>query len=216
MGISLRSIPTNIVLNPSAGSGDANIIVTQENHFYGRVARQSQATCQALDGSGNVTLNITEAANPLTIWLNVASVVVPAEGDTVIISGYTNAEYLTFNVLNDTIGIPAITTWSASGVNVNNGSGPSGDPGAFGRYTFSCTINIPAHSVIEEKTATIQIIPDGVSGSQQTFLITQSEANPYLWINAENQTTYNITLAQDGSGATVRILSNTNWSFEIV
>ena len=196
--------PSWLNVSPSSGSGNGTISNSSNEHT-GRVIRTGTVTVTA---SGvavpkTYTVNQTPKAE-FCSFDNGAEMAASKNGGNVTIEGKSNSSKLTFSIVESNTDIAIPDTYTASGMETNNGTEITGDPGASSQYAFSLAINIPANATIEEVTRTILVTANGGQTSQ--IAIKQAAGDATLEIEPTE-----ITIPQDGSAVSVTVKSNTSW-----
>ena len=196
--------PSWLNVSPSSGSGNGTISNSSNEHT-GRVIRTGTVTVTAAGVSvpKTYTVNHTPQAE-FCSFDNGAEMAASKNGGNVTIEGKSNSSKLTFSIVESNTDIAIPDTYTASGMETNNGTEITGDPGASSQYAFSLTINIPANATIEEVTRTILVTANGGQTSQ--IAIKQAAGDATLEIEPTE-----ITIPQDGSAVSVTVKSNTSW-----
>jgi hypothetical protein len=96
------------------------------------------------------------------------------------------------------------TSYTAGGVNTQNGSAISGDPGAAAEYDFSIVLSVSSNDGIDELIR--QIVVDDGEGHTDTCLLTQTAGDASLIVSKTS-----IELAYTGEPVSFDITSNTSW-----
>ena len=189
--------------NKTSGSGNDTVAWTGQEHT-GRNSRSTTATFSA-SGVADKVLTINQAGKAEFVTIdNTASV--SKDGGTVTISGTSNSSKLTFSLANNGIGLVLPTKYTAGGVQTNNGTAISGDPGAAQQYSFSITFSgIGENTTIDDLTSQLTVTANG--GQNSTCTITQAAGDAYL-----NITPTTIELTAAGTAVSVTVESNTSWS----
>lgn len=194
-----------VKVNPSQGSGDANVNVSSQAEHTGRVARTTVLTWKAANVA-DVQRTVNQAGKPEYVDVADAASADKA-GKVVTISGVSNSAKLTFSLGTGDLDISLPSSYSANSMTTQNGEAISGDPGASAEYPFSIVITVPANDTIEEKTRQIIVTDEG--GNQDTCLLTSAAGDAYVRI-AEGV----IELDYKGTAVTVAVESNTTWTIE--
>lgn len=194
-----------VKVNPSQGSGDANVNVSSQTEHTGRVARTTVLTWKAANVA-DVQRTVNQAGKPEYVDVADAASADKA-GKVVTISGVSNSAKLTFSLGTGDLDISLPSSYSANSMTTQNGEAISGDPGASAEYPFSIVITVPANDTIEEKTRQIIVTDEG--GNQDTCLLTSAAGDAYVRI-AEGV----IELDYKGTAVTVAVESNTTWTVE--
>lgn len=194
-----------IKVDPTSGSGDANVKVSSTAEHTGRVARTTVLTWKAANVE-NVVRTVNQAGKPEYVDIDDA-VSADKAGKVVTISGVSNSKKLTFSLGTGDLTITMPSTYTANSVSTSNGANINGDPGATAVYNFSIVINVPANTSTSAKTRQLIVTDEG--GHQDICLITSAAGDAYVTI-AEG----NIELDYKGTAVTVEVKSNTNWTIE--
>ena len=190
------------VVSPQSGSGNATVNVSSNAPHTGRNIRTTVLTITAANVSAK-TVSVTQQGKPAYVDA-VDNAAAEKGGQNVTISGKSNAAKLTFSLGTGELNIALPTTYMAGGVQTNNGSAISGDPGAAAEYDFSIVISVPANSGTEELSRQI-IVTDG-EGHTDTCLLTQTAGDATLVVSKTA-----IELAYTGEAVSFDITSNTSW-----
>ena len=194
-----------VKVNPSSGSGNANVNVSSTAEHTGRKARTTTLTWKAANVT-DVVRQVSQAGKPE--YVDIAdSASSDKAGKVVTISGVSNSAKLTFSLGTGDLNISLPTSYTANSVSTNNGATISGDPGASAQYNFSIAITVPANTGTSALTR--QIIVTGDGGQQDVCLLTLAAGDAYVTI-AEGT----IELDYQGTPVTVEVKSNTNWTIE--
>ena len=194
-----------VKVNPSSGSGNANVNVSSTAEHTGRKARTTTLTWKAANVT-DVVRSVSQAGKPE--YVDIAdSASSDKAGKVVTISGVSNSAKLTFSLGTGDLNISLPTSYTANSVSTNNGATISGDPGASAQYNFSIAITVPANTGTSALTR--QIIVTGDGGQQDVCLLTLAAGDAYVTI-AEGT----IELDYQGTPVTVEVKSNTNWTIE--
>jgi hypothetical protein len=194
-----------IKVDPTSGSGNANVKVSSTAEHTGRVARTTVLTWKAANVE-NVVRTVNQAGKPEYVDIDDA-VSADKAGKVVTISGVSNSKKLTFSLGTGDLTITLPATYTANSVNTSNGANINGDPGATAVYNFSIVITVPANTSTSAKTRQLIVADEG--GHQDVCLITSAAGDAYVTI-AEG----NIELDYLGTAVTVEVKSNTNWTIE--
>ena len=190
------------VVNPSQGSGNATVNVSSNAPHTGRNVRTTLLTITAANVEPK-TVNVTQQGKPAYVDA-IDNAAAEKGGQYVTISGKSNAAKLTFSLGSGELAITLPTKYTAGGVQTNNGTAISGDPGASAEYDFSIVINVPANTSIGELSRQI-IVADG-EGHTDTCLLTQTAGDAMLVVSKTA-----IELAYTGEAVSFDITSNTSW-----
>lgn len=192
-------------VNPSSGSGNANVNVSSQTAHSGRVARTTTLTWKAANVA-DVVRSVNQAGKPE--YVDIAdSAASDQAGKVVTISGVSNSAKLTFSLGTGELDISLPTSYTANSITTENGVAIAGDPGALSEYNFSISITVPANEGVDELSRQI-IVEDG-AGNRDVCLLTLAAGEPYITI-AEGV----IELDYLGTPVTVAVESNTNWTVE--
>lgn len=192
-------------VNPTQGSGDANVNVSSNGEHSGRVARTTVLTWKAANVA-DIQRTVNQAGKPEYVDIDDAASADKA-GKVVTISGVSNSKKLTFSLGTGDLVITLPSTYTANSLTTNNGAAISGDPGAAAEYPFSIVITVPANEDITAKTR--QIIVSDEGGHQDVCLLTSAAGDAYVTV-AEGV----IELDYLGTPVTVEVKSNTTWTIE--
>lgn len=194
-----------VKVNPSSGSGNANVNVSSTAEHTGRKARTTTLTWKAANVT-DVVRQVSQAGKPE--YVDIAdSASSDKAGKVVTISGVSNSAKLTFSLGTGDLNISLPSSYTANSVTTNNGATISGDPGASAQYNFSIAITVPANTGTSALTR--QIIVTGDGGQQDVCLLTLAAGDAYVTI-ADGT----IELDYLGTPVTVEVKSNTNWTIE--
>ena len=194
-----------VKVNPSSGSGNANVNVSSATEHTGRVARTTILTWKAANVA-NIERMVSQAGKPE--YVDVADAAsADKEGKVVTISGVSNSKKLTFTLGTGDLTITLPSSYTANSVSTNNGASISGDPGAVAEYNFSISITVPANTSTTAKTRQIIVTDEG--GHQDVCLLTSAAGDAYVTV-AEGV----IELDYQGTAVTVEVKSNTSWTIE--
>lgn len=194
-----------IKVDPTSGSGNANVKVSSPTEHTGRVARTTVLTWKAANVD-NVVRTVNQAGKPEYVDIDDA-VSADKAGKVVTISGVSNSKKLAFSLGTGDLTITLPSTYTANSVSTTNGANINGDPGATAVYNFSIVITVPANTSTSAKTRQLIVTDEG--GHQDVCLITSAAGDAYVTI-AEG----NIELDYKGTAVTVEVKSNTNWTIE--
>ena len=191
------------VVNPSQGSGNATVNVSSNAPHTGRVARTTTLTITAANVEAK-TVNVTQQGKPAYVDV-IDNAAAEKGGQNVTISGKANSQKLTFTLGTGSLEITLPTKYTAGGVQTNNGTAISGDPGASAEYDFSIVVTVPKNDSIGELTR--QIIVTDENGKTDTCLLTQTAGDAMLVVSKTS-----IELAYTGEAVSFDITSNTSWT----
>lgn len=194
-----------VKVNPSSGSGNANVNVSSTAEHTGRVARTTILTWKAANVA-NIERTVSQAGKPEYVDVADAASADKA-GKVVTISGVSNSKKLTFSLGTGDLTITLPSTYTANSVSTSNGATISGDPGAVAEYNFSISITVPANTSTTAKTRQIIVTDEG--GHQDVCLLTSAAGDAYVTV-AEGV----IELDYQGTAVTVEVKSNTSWTIE--
>lgn len=194
-----------VKVNPSSGSGNANVNVSSMSEHTGRVARTTILTWKAANVA-NIERTVSQAGKPEYVDV-VDAASADKAGKVVTISGVSNSKKLTFSLGTGDLTITLPSTYTANSVSTSNGATISGDPGAVAEYNFSISITVPANSSTTAKTRQIIVTDEG--GHQDVCLLTSAAGDAYVTV-AEGV----IELDYQGTAVTVEVKSNTSWTIE--
>ena len=194
-----------VKVNPSSGSGNANVNVSSTAEHTGRVARTTILTWKAANVA-NIERTVSQAGKPEYVDVADAASADKA-GKVVTISGVSNSKKLTFSLGTGDLTITLPSTYTANSVSTSNGATISGDPGAVAEYNFSISIDVPANTSTTAKTRQIIVTDEG--GHQDVCLLTSAAGDAYVTV-AEGV----IELDYQGTAVTVEVKSNTSWTIE--
>ena len=194
-----------VKVNPSSGSGNANVNVSSMTEHTGRVARTTILTWKAANVA-NIERTVSQAGKPEYVDVADAASADKA-GKVVTISGVSNSKKLTFSLGTGDLTITLPSSYTANSVNTANGANISGDPGAVAEYNFSIAINVPANTSTTAKTRQIIVTDEG--GHEDVCLLTSASGDAYVTV-AEGV----IELDYKGTAVTVEVKSNTSWTIE--
>lgn len=194
-----------VKVNPSSGSGNANVNVSSTAEHTGRVARTTILTWKAANVA-NIERTVSQAGKPE--YVDVADAAsADKEGKVVTISGVSNSKKLTFTLGTGDLAIALPSSYTANSVSTSNGANISGDPGAVAEYPFSISITVPANTSTTAKTRQIIVTDEG--GHQDVCLLTSSAGDAYITVQEGT-----IELDYQGTAVTVEVKSNTSWTIE--
>ena len=190
------------VVNPSQGSGNATVNVSSSTPHTGRSARTTVLTITAANVEAK-TVNVTQQGKPAYVDV-IDNAAAEKGGQNVTISGKANSQKLTFSLGTGALQITLPTKYTAGGVQTNNGTAISGDPGASAEYDFSIVITVPKNDSIGELSR--QIIVTDENGKTDTCLLTQTAGDAMLVVSKTA-----VELAYIGEAVSFDITSNTSW-----
>ena len=191
------------VVNPSQGSGNATVNVSSNAPHTGRDVRTTVLTIKAANVEDK-TVNVTQQGKPAYVDA-IDNAAAEKGGQNVTISGKSNAAKLTFSLGLGELDITLPTKYTAGGIQTNNGTAISGDPGAAAEYDFSIVITVPKNDSPDALSRQI-IVSDG-EGHTDTCLLTQTAGDAMLVVSKTA-----IELAYTGEAVSFDITSNTSWN----
>lgn len=196
-------------LNPSKTSGNGNdtINVSAKTQNTGRNARSTQITFKAVNCS-DVTRTVNQNGKPEFVSFTEDTASSENTGKVITLEGTSNSSKLTFSKSLDNIGLTLPSTYTAAGLQTNNGANISGDPGAVQEYNWSIKLTIPSNTDTNNKTCQISVQDDGGHTSICTITLAAGEATLEVSPNT-------INLPWDAStSAQFTVTSNTEWTIE--
>ena len=194
-----------VKVNPSSGSGNANVNVSSTAEHTGRVARTTILTWKAANVA-NIERTVIQAGKPEYVDVADAASADKA-GKVVTISGVSNSAKLTFSLGAGDLNVTLPSTYTANSVSTSNGSAISGDPGAVAEYNFSISINVPANTSTTAKTCQIIVTDEG--GHEDVCLLTSASGDAYVTVQEGT-----IELDYLGTAVSWSVESNTTWTIE--
>jgi hypothetical protein len=194
-----------VKVNPSQGSGNANVNVSSNAPHTGRVLRTTVLTWKAANVT-DIPRTVNQAGKPEYVDIADAASADKA-GKVVTISGVSNSKQLTFSLGTGDLSISLPSSYIANSMNISNGAAISGDPGAIAEYPFSIMITVPANETIAAMSRQIIVTDEG--GHQDVCLLTSAAGDAYVTV-AEGV----IELDYLGTPVTVEVKSNTSWTIE--
>lgn len=210
------AIPSNLTVTPFEGNGNTTISITSKTKPTGRNNVTSSITGKIVGQSNSVTINVTEKGKAEFVTFSGKDKIVHVgeESETIEITGTSNSSKLTFSWSTNKIGIPNVTSFKLN----NNYTGTSGtaitgDPGATAQYTFKVSIVVPKNNTTDSRDSVLKVTCNTTSITDN-FTISQMAGAAYLYLNSTGTTTASITIPQEGTSQTVKVLSNTDWTFE--
>lgn len=190
----------NINVDPSTGSGNTTLTFTASPASLGnRVAKEATFTVTA-----TATL---EAAAEFVSFDDGVEMAVAKDGGSVVITGSSNSDKLTFTKGSGNIigaDITSVTYKVNTSTDATNGTAITGDPGASAKYTFSLTLAAAENTTIDERTQQITVTTTG--NKTATISLKQAAGDAYL-----NLSTTTITVPQTGS-VTIDVTTNTTFT----
>ena len=192
------------VVNPSSGSGDKTINVSSSAEHTGRNARSTVLTITAANVDPK-TVNVTQQGKPEFTNNNSDTATAGKTGQNVTISGVSNSKRLTFSLGTGDLAISLPAKYTAGGVETNNGSEITGDPGATAQYNWSIVIVVSENTTINSMSKQIIVTDEG--GNTDTCVLTQSAGDAYLTVSKTA-----IELTYQGTAVSFNVESNTSWT----
>lgn len=192
------------VVNPSSGSGNKTVNVSSSAEHTGRTARSTVLTITAANVEPK-TVNVTQQGKPEFTNNNSDTATAGKAGQNVTISGISNSKKLTFSLGTGDLAISLPTKYTAGGVETNNGSVITGDPGATAQYNWSIVITVGENTTINSMSKQIIVTDEG--GNTDTCILTQSAGDAYLTV-----TKTAIELTYKGTAVSFGVESNTSWT----
>lgn len=192
------------VVNPSSGSGNKTINVSSSAEHTGRSARNTILTITAANVEAK-TVNVTQQGKPEFTNNNSDTATASKAGQNVTISGVSNSKKLTFTLGTGDLSISLPATYTAGGVNTNNGTEITGDPGATAQYNWSIVINVAENNTISSKSKQIIVTDEG--GNSDTCVLTQAAGDAYLTVSKSS-----VELTYQGTAVSFNVESNTSWT----
>ena len=194
------------VVNPSSGSGDKTINVSSSAEHTGRNARSTVLTITAANVDPK-TVNVTQQGKPEFTNNNSDTATAGQAGQNVTISGISNSKKLTFSLGIGDLAISLPAKYTAGGVETDNGSAITGDPGATAQYNWSIVINVPVNSAVFEKSRQIIVTDEG--GNTDICTLTQAAGSATLSVDKDT-----IELTYQGTAVSFNVTSNTSWTIK--
>ena len=191
-----------VKVSPEQGSGNATVNVSSPSPHTGRNVRSTTLTITAANVDAK-TVAVTQQGKPAYVDAQ-DNVAAEKNGQNVTISGKSNAAKLTFSLGSGTLEVALPANYTAGGVQTNNGTAITGDPGASAEYDFSIVITVPENTTVGELTRQI-IVSDG-EGHTDTCLLTQTAGDAMLVVSKNA-----IELSYTGEAVSFDITSNTSW-----
>lgn len=199
----------NINVDPSTGSGNTTLTFTASPASLGnRVAKEATFTVTAPGVTPNKTITATlEAAAEFVSFDDGVEMAVAKDGGSVVITGSSNSDKLTFTKGSGNIigaDITSVTYKVNTSTDATNGTAITSDPGASAKYTFSLTLAAAENTTIDERTQQITVTTTG--NKTATISLKQAAGDVYL-----NLSTATITVPQTGS-VTIDVTTNTTFT----
>ena len=192
------------VVNPSSGSGNKTVNVSSSAEHTGRNARSTVLTITAANVEAK-TVTVNQQGKPEFTNNNSDTATAVKDGQNVTISGISNSKKLTFSLGTGDLAISLPTKYTAGGVETNNGSVITGDPGATAQYNWSIVITVAENTTINSMSKQIIVTDEG--GNTDTCVLTQAAGNAYLTV-----TKTVIELTYQGTAVSFGVESNTSWT----
>lgn len=192
------------VVNPSSGSGNKTINVSSSAEHTGRNARSTILTITAANVEAK-SVTVNQQGKPEFTNNNSDTATAAKGGQNVTISGVSNSKKLTFTLGTGDLSISLPSTYTAGGVNTNNGADITGDPGATAQYNWSIVINVAENTTINSMSKQIIVTDEG--GNSDTCTLTQSAGDAYLSVSKTS-----IELTYQGTAVSFDVESNTSWT----
>lgn len=197
--------PAWLLIDPSTGSGNGTIANSASAHT-GRVARTGTVTVTGTGVSTPATYTATQQPKAeFASFDNGAEMAASKAAGKVTVTGKSNSTKLTFSFAGDALGVELPASFTAAGVDTDNGVAVAGDPGATAEYAFSVELDFPLNDTIEEVVRTLVVTANGGQAAQ--IAIKQAAGDARLEV-----TPLEITIPQDGSAVSVNVVSNTTWT----
>lgn len=213
-----------------SGDGRVTNIVTENN---GRSSRSINYKIRKGANELERTVTVNQAGRPLYVVFDGSPYTAGATDTSILIHGKTNASTLVFQdsqqtgerfVSLDSNGYKQYSNGSPTGNFIQNGTGPTSDPGANGEWEFCMVISLAENETISQRSNTIKVIAEanGQTPVEATATITQSAGDAYLKLsvgpNGQQVTTgvtvgfnWDGTLASGTDSADVYVWCNTTW-----
>lgn len=209
----MATIPSYLSWVPKTGTGNAQIKINSTTPYKGRTSRTTEISGKIVGKSNSVTVTVVEASASEYITPDGLSITVAKGGETIHVTGRSNAKLLTFTWKTN-FGIANVTSFKVNGsTTATSGTTITGDPGATGEYTYDVTVVVPKNETINARSATLEIKGE-IPANVKTITITQTLGDSYLYLNSQGTTTATITIPKGGGEQTLKILSNDEWTFE--
>ena len=191
-----------LYLSTTSGSGNATVSVSTHKEYTGRNARNTTLSITAANVEAK-TVTVTQGGKPAYVDA-VDNVTAEKKGQTVTISGKSNAYRLAFSLGSGNLEVSMPSHFTAAGISVSNGASITGDPGASAEYDFSIIIDVPENRALVDRTR--QIIVSDDEGHSDVCLLTQTAGDAYLTVSKNT-----IELSYTGHAVSFDISSNTSW-----
>ena len=193
-------------LTPSklSGSGNDTVNVSANANNTGRNSRSTSITFSA-PNCDDVVRTVVQAGKAETTTIQATATATKA-GGTVTISGTSNSSKLTFSLGTGDLSITLPAKYTAAGVQTNNGTAISGDPGATQEFAFSIAFTVGENTSIASLSKQIIVTDNG--GHTATCTLTQAAGDAYLTVSPES-----VEIPWDASESkSFTVSSNTNWT----
>lgn len=190
------------VADPSQGSGNATVNVRSSAPHTGRKVRTTTLTITAANVEAK-TVQVTQQGKPVYVD-SIDEATAAKGGQNVVISGKANSAKLTFSLGTGNLSVSIPSSYTAGGVQTNNGSTISGDPGASAEYDWNIVFSVPANNGTTELSR--QIIVTDENGKTDTCLLKQTAGDATLTVSKTS-----IELTYTGEPVSFSITSNTSW-----
>lgn len=192
------------VVNPSSGSGNKTVNVSSSAEHTGRNARSTILTITAANVEAK-TVTVNQQGKPEFTNNNSDTATAVKGGQNVTISGISNSKKLTFSLGTGDLAISLPTKYTAGGVETNNGSEITGDPGATAQYNWSIVISVAANESITSPSKQIIVTDEG--GNTDACTLTQAAGDATLSVDKDT-----IELTYQGTAVSFNVTSNTSWT----
>lgn len=193
-----------LVPSKLSGSGNDTVSFSANSQNTGRNARSTNVTFSAVNVQ-DVIVVPTQAGKPEFASFNSNTAAVEKTGGTLTLSGTSNSSVLTFSKGTDNIGLTIPASYTAAGLNIQNGAAITGDPGAAAQFNWSIQFSVPANISVDPLTCQIVVTDD--AGHTHTCTITLAAGDAYLSVSP-----LSVEIPWDGStSVSVSVTSNTNW-----
>lgn len=211
----MATIPSYLSWVPKTGTGNAQITINSANPYTGRTDRSTAISGKIVGKTNTVKVIVIEKAADEFITPNGSTINVAKGGETIHVTGKSNSKLLTFTWKTN-FGIANVTSFKVNSSTIaTSGTAIVGDPGATGEYTYDVTVVVPKNETITARSATLEIENEG-STVVKTITIIQALGDSYLYLNSQGTITATVTIPKGGGEQTLKILSNDEWTFELV
>lgn len=193
-------------LTPSkvSGSGNDTVNVSANANNTGRNSRSTTITFSAAN-CADVARTVVQAGKPETTTIQSTATAAKA-GGTVTITGTSNSSKLTFSLGTGDLSITLPAKYTAAGVQTNNGTAISGDPGATQEFAFSIAFTVSENTSTSSKSKQIIVTDNG--GATATCTLTQAAGDATLSVSPAS-----VEIPWDASESkSFTVTSNTNWT----